>query len=418
MGGGDLNLKKSWHPALQKNQRRVWEEESAALAERKKVELLQKERQEERANEELRLLHEAAGAKPTVNRGLEWMYNGSGPDGSGAGVSEEAEGYLLGKSRIDTLLKRRNDEAQQARQTNMEKMAGFGNAGSARDTATKVSSDPMLEMKRREQASYDAMMNDPTKRRQLLKQAGVEEDEKKTHRHGRRDDRQEDRERGSHRHRHRNDSDRDARSHRHREDRGRDSRRHRYRDDREYDGYRDRQDRDDHYRDDHRDKRRRYHDSDSEPDRRPDHHRSRRTPSRSPSRSKERRRDYRAPRSYEDRSPRDQGARRGYEGNRGDKMDHDGESNNRATKVEDEDQREKDRAARLAAMQSNASQLDQDRQKRLEESLARDSANNERDEKTRTDQGRFMSGVRRQADGMGLGDNLSRRGIVAGGGGD
>ena len=34
--GGDLNLKKSWHPALMTNQKRVWEEEKKALDERKR----------------------------------------------------------------------------------------------------------------------------------------------------------------------------------------------------------------------------------------------------------------------------------------------------------------------------------------------------------------------------------------------
>jgi hypothetical protein len=31
MGGGDLNMKKSWHPLLMKNQERVWLEEKRAV---------------------------------------------------------------------------------------------------------------------------------------------------------------------------------------------------------------------------------------------------------------------------------------------------------------------------------------------------------------------------------------------------
>ena len=49
--GGDLNLKKSWHPHLRKNQERVWKEEKSALEERKQIEKLRKEREEERALE-------------------------------------------------------------------------------------------------------------------------------------------------------------------------------------------------------------------------------------------------------------------------------------------------------------------------------------------------------------------------------
>jgi hypothetical protein len=51
--GGDLNLKKSWHPHLRKNQERVWKEEKSALEERKLIEKLRKEREEERQTEEL-----------------------------------------------------------------------------------------------------------------------------------------------------------------------------------------------------------------------------------------------------------------------------------------------------------------------------------------------------------------------------
>jgi len=32
MGGGDLNMKKSWHPLLMKNQERVWIEENKAVS--------------------------------------------------------------------------------------------------------------------------------------------------------------------------------------------------------------------------------------------------------------------------------------------------------------------------------------------------------------------------------------------------
>ena len=35
MGGGDLNMKKSWHPLLLKNQERVWLEEKKAVSTQK-----------------------------------------------------------------------------------------------------------------------------------------------------------------------------------------------------------------------------------------------------------------------------------------------------------------------------------------------------------------------------------------------
>ena len=51
--GGDLNLKKSWHPSLLSNQKRVHEAEQKALEERKRTQERVKELQHERQIEEL-----------------------------------------------------------------------------------------------------------------------------------------------------------------------------------------------------------------------------------------------------------------------------------------------------------------------------------------------------------------------------
>src|SRR6266536_6001224 len=100
--GGDLNLKKSRHQVLMSNQRRVWEEEKKALEERKRIDQMMKERQEERQIQELQQMQEAAGGAKRHNR-VDWMY--SGPANGQAGTTEEMEGYLLGKRRIDGLIK-------------------------------------------------------------------------------------------------------------------------------------------------------------------------------------------------------------------------------------------------------------------------------------------------------------------------
>uniref|UniRef100_A0A3Q3IS05 CBF1-interacting co-repressor CIR N-terminal domain-containing protein n=1 Tax=Monopterus albus TaxID=43700 RepID=A0A3Q3IS05_MONAL len=62
MGGGDLNLKKSWHPQTMKNIERVWKAEQKYEAERKKIEELQKELRQERAREEMTKYAEETGA--------------------------------------------------------------------------------------------------------------------------------------------------------------------------------------------------------------------------------------------------------------------------------------------------------------------------------------------------------------------
>ncbi|KAM4063663.1 pre-mRNA splicing factor domain-containing protein [Hirsutella rhossiliensis] len=164
MGGGDLNLKKSFHPTLRRNQAAVYDEEQKALAERKRTQQRINEIKEERAKEELQRQLEAAGGRKRVDR-VDWMYQG--PTDGQAGTTEEQEAYLLGRRRIDTLIKGTEHK-------NLEKAAGqesfmaLQNANSARDTAAKIRDDPLLAIKRQEQAAYDAMMNDPTKRQQLL----------------------------------------------------------------------------------------------------------------------------------------------------------------------------------------------------------------------------------------------------------
>ncbi|CAK7246074.1 MAG: RNA-splicing factor [Sporothrix thermara] len=190
MGSGDLNTKKSWHVVNLKNQRRVWESEQAALAERKKVneriEELRKERQEEEITRQL----EAAGGTKRVDR-VDWMYQGPSADNGGM-VTEEAEAFLLGKRRIDSLL-RGTEHKQLEKNAVPDRFATLGagdgaaNASSAvgaagalppaalaRDMAAKIREDPLLAIKRQEQQSYAALANDPVRRRQMIKALGLE----------------------------------------------------------------------------------------------------------------------------------------------------------------------------------------------------------------------------------------------------
>ena len=172
--GGDLNLKKSWHPSLMSNQKKVWEEEKRALDERKKIEQIRKERDEERQIQELQDLQEAAGGKKRQAR-VDWMYQG--PASGQTGTSEETEAFLLGKRRVDTLLQGKESENLK-KDTTQENFMAVQNANTARDTASKVRDDPLLAIKKQEQAAYEAMMNDPVKRRMLLKAAGRDEGHK------------------------------------------------------------------------------------------------------------------------------------------------------------------------------------------------------------------------------------------------
>ena len=101
----------------------------------------------------------------------------AGPAAGGAAVVEEQEAYLLGKRRIDNILKGndREDMKKLERTTSGtavdESVAISQNANTVRDTAAKVREDPMLAIKRQEQATYEELMKNPLSRQQLLKTA-------------------------------------------------------------------------------------------------------------------------------------------------------------------------------------------------------------------------------------------------------
>ncbi|GAB7359807.1 hypothetical protein MBLNU230_g6976t1 [Neophaeotheca triangularis] len=427
MGGGDLNLKKSWHPNLMSNQTRVWQAEKQALEERKKTEQLIKERAEERQIQDLERMQEAAGGKKRVDR-VDWMYNGPGSSGpGGGGVTEEMEGYLLGKRRLDGLVKR--DEGEDLKKdAGQEGFMAAQDPNSMRDTANKIANDPMLMMKKQEQAAYQAMMSDPNKRKALMAAAGKDEDDGKGER--------------KHRHRHR---------HHHRKHR------------------------DDDYDDDRRERKRRRRDDDEERDSRHRHHRrSRRSPSDSRSRSrspprrsrrdrdqgrhesdrhrrnslspsrspprKAKRADYSRspprrgdpdPRSYRRRSypsPRRTGSsdsrprsprreqRRDRMRSRSppsryrEKASSPPDANPPSEKKPGNDaDAEAEKARKLALMQSAASDLESERKSRLANIDEAEARKREADDAKRTDRGKFVGDVRKKAEGVDMGRRFAGR---------
>ncbi|RAO72835.1 uncharacterized protein BHQ10_008847 [Talaromyces amestolkiae] len=382
--GGDLNLKKSWNPVLQKNQERTWLAEKKALEERKRIDQMMRERQEERQMLEIQQLQEAAGGKKRLNR-VDWMY--SGPSSGQLGTTEEMEGYLLGKRRIDGLIKGSENQKLEKAAAEDSFMA-LQHANTARDTAAKIREDPMLAIKKQEQAAYEAMMNDPVRRRQLMqaaeKETGSAEKERRHHRH---------------RHRHRDDEDKRSR---HR------SRRHDYDDDRTH--------------------RRRREDSVSGSRSRSPVRQSRSRRSPSPSRHASRRsrsprhehrvhreRSYSPPPRRRDRSPR-QDRDRDHERNDRRRTWH---HNSRPAPTQRETQAssksaEEERAAKLAAMQQNANDLDQVRAGRLAAADAREKAEREADEAARArsskegGKGAFLSNINKRAGELDLSERLQR----------
>ena len=309
-------------------------------------------------------MQEASGGTKRVER-VEWMYSGGSSAGQ-AGTTEEMELYLLGKTRIDRLLKDKQTKRLETAASEETFMA-LQHANTLRDTASKIRDDPMLAIKQRSDEAFRAMMNDPIKRRALLKAAGQEDqDEGKERKHRK------------HRHHHERE---------HHSDRDRDRHRHRH------------SDRDDRRSRDHHRRRRSYSTSISpspSPDRRsrPSRYRSpspyRR--SRSPRRN---RHDLKHSKSWHSRDNRDFSEQR----NTGD-LDRNGGS---------------DREAKLAAMQQAASELDVDREKRLQSIAAREAADLEADNAARArtskqggGKGTFLSSMNRRAGELGVSERIQR----------
>uniref|UniRef100_A0A182J7Y0 Cir_N domain-containing protein n=1 Tax=Anopheles atroparvus TaxID=41427 RepID=A0A182J7Y0_ANOAO len=94
MGGGDLNTKKSWHPNTMKNQERVWKAEQQEAAEKRRLNELRREIDEERNREELKSIAKKSGIIPSddgEDKKLEWMYKGPSQ-------LVNREEYLLGRT--------------------------------------------------------------------------------------------------------------------------------------------------------------------------------------------------------------------------------------------------------------------------------------------------------------------------------
>ena len=445
MGSGDLNMKKSWHPQRSGNVAATQRAEAEALAERKKLQQRLQEIEEERRREEIQKALEAAGGKPRPQR-VEWMYQG--PSDHPGGDAAENEAYLLGKRRIDKLLqdnelKQLSKQGAQDGASNVP--ASGAGATNARDLAAKLREDPLLAIKRKEQEAYQAMMNDPIKRRQLLKSMGIDDaklkEEKRSSRHHRE---------GRHRsHRHEGDRDGERHSRRRRsrersrsrsprryydseDDRRRSRRdsRERRRDRSESSESRDRRDRRDRDRKDGRSDRyggdRRDRSISRSPPRRrdysPDRDRDRRrrgSPRRdSPARDTRRRDDHSPDDRDRDRrgrnspSPRHPDSDTYRNGNHRSRRDR---SRDCCPPPQSKSSDEEERARKLAAMQAAASDLDADRQRRLAMIEEQERAEREKEEKLREQSRKyggdlgFMSRLHSRAAELKVADRVGKR---------
>ncbi|KAM8878500.1 pre-mRNA-splicing factor CWC25 homolog isoform 1-T1 [Spinachia spinachia] len=163
MGGGDLNLKKSWHPQTMKNIERVWKAEQKHDAECKKIEELQKELKDERAREEITRFAQQAGSIKKKDDRLDWMYQG--PAGQ---VSRDE--YLLGRA-IDKQITDQYEEPESGPSAETGLLPGSifnpTTPASNLDLAAKIREDPLFEIRKREEEKKREVLSNPVKMKKI-----------------------------------------------------------------------------------------------------------------------------------------------------------------------------------------------------------------------------------------------------------
>jgi hypothetical protein len=150
MGGGDLNLKKSWHPGTLKNQTIVWQRQQKLIEEQKRLKELRKELEDEREKERL---YELQGKR---KQRLEWMYSAS-HENNPQQITKDKEELLLGRKTVDW--SKYEDAPQVVKEFERnESNSQYGiNANTDHDFKAKVRDDPLLIFKKQEQEALQQL---------------------------------------------------------------------------------------------------------------------------------------------------------------------------------------------------------------------------------------------------------------------
>ncbi|XP_001601556.1 pre-mRNA-splicing factor CWC25 homolog [Nasonia vitripennis] len=170
MGGGDLNLKKSWHPSTMKNMEKVWKAEQEDKQEKKRIAELKREIAMERDREEMKAFAMEQGAiEKKEDKKLDWMYKGPHEN-------VNREDYLLGRP-IDKQFEQmaqaeKNTEQSQSAKNHVEHECippslRFFSGNEQVDLARKLQEDPLYAIKKKEMETRAQLLKNPVKLKQL-----------------------------------------------------------------------------------------------------------------------------------------------------------------------------------------------------------------------------------------------------------
>ncbi|XP_057325633.1 pre-mRNA-splicing factor CWC25 homolog isoform X2 [Microplitis mediator] len=170
MGGGDLNLKKSWHPSTMKNIEKVWKAQQQDSQEKKKIAELKRDIEMERDKEGLtRYAMEQGIIEKKDDKKLDWMYKGPQQ-------SINREDYLTGK-KIDKTFEQfvqaeKNTERNRLPSNHVEHECvppslRFFSGNEQVDLAKKLQEDPLYAIKKKEMESKSKLLKNPVKLKKL-----------------------------------------------------------------------------------------------------------------------------------------------------------------------------------------------------------------------------------------------------------
>ncbi|XP_050451744.1 pre-mRNA-splicing factor CWC25 homolog [Cataglyphis hispanica] len=170
MGGGDLNLKKSWHPSTMKNMEKVKKAEQQNNQENKRIAELKRQIEMEKDREDMtKYAMEQGVIEKKDEKKLDWMYKGPNEM-----VSREE--YLLGRP-VDKAF----EQMQQAeKETELIKAPKnhveyecippslrFFSGNEQVDLVRKMQEDPLYTIKKKEMESRSQLLKNPVKLKQL-----------------------------------------------------------------------------------------------------------------------------------------------------------------------------------------------------------------------------------------------------------
>ncbi|XP_043276562.1 pre-mRNA-splicing factor CWC25 homolog [Venturia canescens] len=170
MGGGDLNLKKSWHPSTMKNMEKVWKAEQQDHQEKKRIAELKREIEMEKDKEDMTKYAMDQGViEKKEDKKLDWMYKGPNQ-------MVNREDYLLGKP-IDKPFEKmvqaeKDGELNRAPKNHVEyecipPSLRFFSGSEQVDLARKLQEDPLYAIKKKEMETKSQLLKNPVRLKQL-----------------------------------------------------------------------------------------------------------------------------------------------------------------------------------------------------------------------------------------------------------